>query len=442
MRFVYKNLTEKYTRILKEEHSEKDSLIRIINDMSLSQEEMYATLLKELIKPETEEDFLLSVENLRDVARASYASDARAYARVFNFRMLAADAEKLGYPELANAVDAALTYIHQDSMSKKYRSTERPERGLILLRRDQFKAAFARSQDEKRARVAQQQHTSTHGVDLSNLEETKKYNYDLNKDAVETVSAVEDFNTFKSLVRKFYKKGVHSTSSQFIDAVEAKFGNTNRYEYPDPNTVGGAFWNAYRATAGGAIWGVSEDEARQNFEDWIKAKKVIDAQQQHTSTHGVDLSNLEEMLDHEPWPKDLFERANDAIFDAIIDWNEKENILPKKVKEYTDSKELFSDLVQGILNKHKKQANERKSLQVFVAEIMGEQLKKNLPKGFSKDDIDTWLGSALGDYAWGSWDIQSAIDGTEWVGDKTMRQAAIDAQRQHTKTHGVDLTDL
>lgn len=319
MRFVYKNLTEKYTRILKEEHSEKDSLVRIINDMSLSQEEMYATLLKELIKPETEEDFLISVENLRDVARASYASDARAYARVLNFRMLAADAEKLGYPELANAVDAALTYIHQDSMSKKYRSTERPERGLILLRREQFKAAFARSQDEKRARVAQQQ---------------------------------------------------------------------------------------------------------------------------HTSTHGVDLSNLEEMLDHEPWPKDLFERANDAIFDAIIDWNEKENILPKKVKEYTDSKELFSDLVQGILNKHKKQANERKSLQVFVAEIMGEQLKKNLPKGFSKDDIDTWLGSALGDYAWGSWDIQSAIDGTEWVGDKTMRQAAIDAQRQHTKTHGVDLTDL
>lgn len=314
MRFVYKNLTEKYIRVLKEEHSEKDSLVRIINDMSLSQEEMYATLLKELIRPETEEDFLLSVDNLRDAARTSYG----AHARAFNFRILVSDAEKLGYPKLAYAADAALTFLHQEKMYKMYRNTQDPE--LVFLRRDQFKAAFAQSQDEKRAR---------------------------------------------------------------------------------------------------------------------------EAQRQHTSTHGVDLSNLEEMFDHEPWPDDLFERANNAIFDAIIDWNEEENILPKRVKDYTDTIELFNDLSKGILNKYKNKLNNTAiTSQVFVAEIMGRQLKKHLPKGFSKDDIDTWLGSALGDYAWGSWDIQTAIDGTEWLGDRTIRQAAIDAQRQHTKTHGVDLTDL
>jgi len=171
VRFVYKNLTEKYTRILKEEHSEKSSLIRIINDMSLSQEEMYATLLKELIKPETEEDFLISVENLRDVARASYASDARAYARVLNFRTLAADAEKLGYPELANAVDAESL----DSKLNEERTTALYE--VLVKAQDkkpqdwmyQVTKLLEYVQEQQNVMKAQTQHTSTHGVNLADL---------------------------------------------------------------------------------------------------------------------------------------------------------------------------------------------------------------------------------------------------------------------------------
>ena len=162
MLFGHKKLTEKYTKILQNESSEpasKDSLYKIFDNISLPIKEIYKAVLEELLAQETQEAFLNKIKVLHDIIRTNWSAVA------FTYRNLIYDAEDLGYPKLGDAIDTALTYIHHHGKD----NPERFDKNLAGIRLKRFEAAFLQSQEEKRAKEAQRQHTNIHGVDLTNL---------------------------------------------------------------------------------------------------------------------------------------------------------------------------------------------------------------------------------------------------------------------------------
>lgn len=152
MRTSYKILAEKYTDVL----AEAQPQLEIFN---------YEKTTQQFIGFDNADKFITKV--------AILARDAGMYDKDIDFYRLQDKLTKEGYPSLAKAIDSALSvYFYEDDDYSKRRLT-----ASALANRAQnydiaYKTAtyfFNKGQEEKRARIALQQNTGVHGIDLRDI---------------------------------------------------------------------------------------------------------------------------------------------------------------------------------------------------------------------------------------------------------------------------------
>lgn len=428
MRNAYKVLSEKYDSFWDKANNFLDNyfvLSKVIDQLSDSKkdkEKYYLLKYKELV---TDPNFDNSHWDMME-DEPEYAEQKLNY--YYDYYFIAEAIDKYLPKKIANAINSMGPVDREDYLETNYPDEYRKAREKYI---EKWKTDFL---EWLNVQNAQRHHTPTHGVDLSNLEETKKDDYDLNKDAVETLSAIEDLSTFLKLARQFHKKGAGSSSYQFIDAVEAKFGDTKRLDvrkvtgtgpsgvltYPDPNTIGGAFWRAYRKAAENIVWGVPEIEVRQAFDDWLEAKKVINAQQQHTATHGVDLTQLEES-DAE-LSKDAVE-----VLSSIENWKTFIDLSWQYHNSgvHSGSSDFYNAIESKFGNINRQPVKPKSNLLLPDRNTVGGAFWYAFSAAI---EVKVWYISIK----------DKEVVFNDWLEKKRIWLA----QQQHTATHGVDLTQL
>lgn len=101
------------------------------------------------------------------------AFNAGMYDRDIDFHRLEDKLTKEGYPSLAKAVDSALSvyFYEDDEYSRKRLSADALANRVQMYKKayETTKDFFNKGQEEKRARIALQQNTGVHGIDLGDI---------------------------------------------------------------------------------------------------------------------------------------------------------------------------------------------------------------------------------------------------------------------------------
>ena len=292
----------------------------------------------------------------------------------------------------------------------------------------------------KAVQAAQQQHTKTHGVDLTHLEESGSFEQGLSQviDWMKALSAIEpfvewlsqdspDITSLEDIATSYYEDSIYEERRKM-------YGRGH-----DPLTRNAEL---HQKAAQDAIEGLKNTYHYSGFgrskiyQDWLA---VRDAQRQHTKTHGVDLSNLEENTDSIYGIPDLTQKVDDLVHTK--DYNSFANIV----------KELFTGLPNNIPAHWLYDAAdpENKILKIIMetihrivdAEQVGQKedykLKVELVGLFWRAFYST-MGREHDKNSY----YPSIESFNEWRHKFEENKRVQAAQRQHTKTHGVDLGDI
>lgn len=188
-------------------------------------------------------------------------------------------------------------------------------------------------------------------------------------------------------------------------------------------------------------------DARSEVEELRKSiDKIRAAQQQHTSTHGVDLSQLEENNTPDLWFGIKRELIDKAIYNSIKAWDEDSQILFKSsIEEYENTQTLYGDLVSKLTENYLDDFIDRPRSEIpdpeYAADVYAKhEIDDQISEYLRPDDIIETpnegmlpLIRAITLFSNGEWSIDSVFQEIK---------AIKNAQRQHTATHGVDLTSL